>query len=301
MKCLFLYNPNSGKGKIAKKLNYICEKLAKTFDEVIVQATESSGDMTSKAREGAALYDVIVFSGGDGSFNRVLQGIEGTGVTIGYLPSGTANDVARSLGISKRISRALKVIEEGRVENVDCMRVNGTHYCMYIAAAGAFTKITYSTPQKYKRALGRGGYVIEGLKNNMQLDVFPVTVTSGEQTYTGFSVFMFVLNGRSVAGFPVNKESSMQDGVLETAIVRQARKPNLWQKIGAYFSMAALFLRGVKVRRRDIHTLYGKTVEIKTREDIVWDFDGEEGIRGNVKIEALKGHVKMFVPKKKKI
>lgn len=301
MNCLFLYNPNSGKGKIAEKLKQIKKTLEKKFENVDVVATLSGDDMTRKAEEGAKRYDVIVFSGGDGSFNRVLQGIGNSDVTLGYIPAGTANDVARSLGISKKLSRALHTIIDGRVEHVDCMRVNGTHYCMYIAAAGAFTQITYSTPQKFKRALGRLAYAIEGLKKNMKLDVFPVRITSGGKTLESSAVFLLVLNGRSVAGFPVNKDASMVDGVLETAVVQQAKKPNLFQKIGAYFSMAALFLRGVKVRRRNIQALYGAEVDIETRDDIVWDFDGEEGICGSVHIEALRGHVKMFVPKNKKI
>lgn len=301
MNCLFLYNPNSGRGKIVRKLALIRKTLEKKFSHVDVMSTLSGEDMTAKAREGAKIYDVIVFSGGDGSFNNVLQGIGESDVTLGYLPSGTANDVARSLGIPKKISRALHIICEGRKERVDCMRVNGTRYCMYIAAAGAFTEVTYSTPQKYKRALGRVAYAIEGLKNNMKLDVFPVKITNGETTYASDAVFLFVLNGRSVAGFPVNKQASMADGKLEIAVVEQASRPNLRQKIGAYFSMAALFLRGIKVRRRNIHTLGGEIVDVETSDDLVWDFDGEEGVTGSVHIEALKGRVKMFVPKNKKI
>ncbi len=301
MKCLFLYNPNSGAGTIEKKLAYICKTLGKKYDRVDAVATKSGEDMTEKARQGAQEYDAIVFSGGDGSFNRVLQGIGNSGVHVGYLPAGTANDVAKSLSIPKNTKRALKIITEGHVKNLDCMLVNGSHYCMYIAAAGAFTQVTYSTPQKYKRALGKLAYAVEGLKNNMKLDVFPVKITCGEHSYEGSAVFLFVLNGRSVAGFPVNKDASMADGLLETAVVRQAHKPNLRQKIGAYFSMAALFLRGVKVRRRNIQTLYGKRVEIKTRADVVWDFDGEEGICGDITVETLEGRVKMFVPKRKKV
>ena len=301
MKCLFLYNPNSGKGKIKKKIKYIKKTLEKKFEQVDVAATESSEDMTQKAKEGASRYEVIVFSGGDGSFNRVLQGIEGKDVVLGYLPAGTANDVAHSLGIKKKLSQALKVITEGHSACVDCMKVNGLHYSMYIVAAGAFTPVTYRTPQKLKRALGKVAYAIEGLKHNMKLDVFPVKVTAGGETYEASSVFTVVLNGRSAAGFPMNKQASMQDGMLEIAVIKQAEHPSLGQKIGAFFSLAALFLRGMKVRRRNIYTMRGKTVEIQTRDDIVWDFDGEEGIKGSIKIEALKGYVKMFVPKKKKI
>ena len=301
MKCLFLYNPNSGKGKLKKKLGYIQKTLEKKFETVDIAVTESSEDMTEKACAGAANYDVIVFSGGDGSFNRVLQGIEGTNVVLGYIPAGTANDVARSLGIKKNLCKALKVIADGHVANVDCMKVNGSQYSMYIVAAGAFTPVTYCTPQNLKRALGKVAYAIEGLKHNMKFDVFPVKITADGETYEAMSVFTVVMNGRSAAGFPMNKDASMQDGMLEIAVIKQVEKPSLAQKIGAFFSLAALFLRGIKVRKRNIYTMRGERVKIETHDDVVWDFDGEEGIRGTIEIQTLKGYVKMFVPKKKKI
>ena len=125
MKCLFLYNPNSGAGTIEKKLGYICRTLKKKYEQVDAVATVSGDDMTQKARQGAAEYDAIVFSGGDGSFNRVLQGIGNSGVHLGYLPAGTANDVAKSLCIPKNIKRALKIVTDGCVKNLDCMLVNG--------------------------------------------------------------------------------------------------------------------------------------------------------------------------------
>ena len=55
------------------------------------------------------------------------------------------------------------------------------------------------------------------------------------------------------------------------------------------------------MKKKDVEFFLGDSVRIETDENVVWDFDGEEGIRGNVQIEVLKGHVKMFVPKNKKI
>ena len=69
MKCIFIYNPNSGKGKTAKKLTYIVKKLKKRYASVDVYATKAKGDLTRKVAEVAEQYDCIVFSGGDGSFN----------------------------------------------------------------------------------------------------------------------------------------------------------------------------------------------------------------------------------------
>ena len=83
-------------------------------------ATESGDDMTRYARDGAEKYDVILFSGGDGSFNEAVQGLcEANSVPeFGYIPGGTVNDVARSLGIPNNIRGALKVILTGNARQV---------------------------------------------------------------------------------------------------------------------------------------------------------------------------------------
>jgi len=300
MGCLFLYNPESGKSKIPKKLPLIERELKSVFGEVTIHATKSAEDLENSVREGADRFDAIIFSGGDGTFNHVLQGLGEKDVRLGYLPSGTANDVARSLGISKNVKKALKVIRTGRTAGIDCMRVNERHYAMYIAAAGAFTCVTYETPQKRKRRFGWAAYAAEGFKH-FNFGSFPVTVVCDGQTVKEECVLVLVMNGRSVAGFFANKHASMQDGTVEIAIIRRAEKAGFWGRLCALFSIAHLFLFGFRVRKKDITKLTGKGVEIRTDDGVVWDFDGEKGNNGNVKIEMLPRRVKMFVPKKKKI
>lgn len=301
MNCLLLYNPNSGNGKIAKRLAEIRRRLEKRYDSVEIVATQSADDLERRAREGAGKYDVIVFSGGDGTFNRVLQGIGEQDVQLGYLPAGTTNDVARSLGIPRSVKGALKVILNGRSERLDCLRLNGSRYAMYIAAAGAFTRATYTTPQTAKRSLGIVAYAFECLKNEMDFQVFPVKGRCDGKAFETHAVLILILNGRSVASFPINRDASMRDGMLEIAVIRQAERPGFWRRIGAYFSLATLFLFGVKVKKKDIMFLRGRRIEIGTGENVVWDLDGEEGMRGNIVAEVLPSRMKLFVPDRKKL
>lgn len=297
---MFVYNPNSGKGKIAKKLPLVERSLKRKFDEVVCRATKSGSDLEEQTRMGAEEFDAIVFSGGDGTFNHVLQGLGEKEISLGYLPSGTANDVAKTLGIPKRLKGALKVIANGRLECVDCMRVNGSGYAMYIAAAGAFTSVTYDTPQREKRLLGKAAYVVEGLKS-LDYEPFPVTVTCGEETLQTNAAIVFVLSGKFVAGFPVNKRASVQDGILETVIIRQVKRTGFFCRLRTMCSLAHLFLFGKNVKKKDVFVLRGGRVTVETDERALWDFDGEKGLRGKVDIEALPRRVKLFVPKNKKL
>ena len=146
MRCLFLYHKGSGRGKAGKKLPYIKRRLKSVYSQVDAVKTSSAEELTARVKAGLSAYDAVIFSGGDGTFNDVLQAAEGSGTPLGYLPTGTVNDVARSLGIPRSVKGALGVILEGRAEKLDCMRV-GERRAMYIVAAGALTSATYNTPQ----------------------------------------------------------------------------------------------------------------------------------------------------------
>ncbi len=289
MKCLFLYNPQSGKGKIAKKAPMIERTLLKKYDEVETVATKSAEDLRDRVKHAAC---DVVFAGGDGTFHTVLQAAQGG--RFGYLPSGTVNDVARSLGIPRDLKRALKVVLKGKPVRIDCMKTGGC-YSAYVAAAGAFTQSTYETPQARKKALGPLAYALYGLRHGFPLRVFPLKIVcDGAETQTD-AVLVLVLNGRSVAGFPVNKEASMRDGKLEVAVIKQAKKPAFLRRAAAVFSLGAVFLCGVRVKRKDVLFLQGSKIKIETEEDLVWDLDGEKGPLGNIGIELVKNHMKIFI------
>ncbi len=289
MKCLFLYNPNSGKGKLERKLPLIRKLLSKRYSRIEVVATKSGDDLEDRVRN--ADCDVI-FSGGDGTFHRVLQAAEGK--RLGYLPSGTVNDVARSLRIPRNVKGAIGVILKGHAVRLDCMKVGET-LAAYVAAAGAFTETTYRTPQAQKRLLGPLAYALHGLKHGLPLPVFPLKIVCDGTTLETDAVLVLVLNGRSVAGFPVNRRASMRDGKLEVAVIRQAKRPGFFRRAGALFSIGALFLFGIRFKKRDVLFLQGKKIDIATNRDLVWDLDGERGPSGDLSVELLKNHIFLYV------
>ena len=88
-------------------------------------------------------------------------------------------------------------------------------------------------------------------------------------------------------------------GKLEAAVVLQKKHPNIFRKIRAFFSLAHLFLLGYKVRARLITRLEGSHFEVRTDDAVVWNFDGEKGVSGNVVIDVLPRKINMIVPKKR--
>lgn len=290
MNCLFLYNPNSGRGKLRARLPYIEKKLSEKYSKVGIVATKDAEDLTERVKSAAC--DVII-AGGDGTFHAAIQAAEGK--TLGYLPSGTVNDAARSLGIPRSLKRALGVILKGRSAEIDCMRAGGE--CVsYVAAAGAFTDATYNTPQAQKKKLGPLAYALYGVRHDLPLKVFPVAIDCDGRTTETDAVLVLILNGRSVAGFPVNREGSMRDGKLEVAVIRQVKRPNFFRRAGALFSLGAVFLFGIRIRKRDILFLQGERVGIATEGDVIWDFDGEKGPAGDLSVTLLPKNFRLYVP-----
>ena len=249
MNCIFIYNPVGGKGKIAKKKDYIVGELKKKYDEVDVYATKCAGDMTRAAREAVGKYDAIIFAGGDGSFNEILQGVAEFDdmPVLGYIPSGTTNDMAHTLRIPSNIKKALNVIKNGEVDRIDCMKAN-KRYAIYVVTAGAFTSATYNAPQIQKNHIGRIAYGLEGIRHNLKFHEFSVNckAVDGEVEMESCVLIAF-MNSKYVAGFKMNKRANVQDGQMEVAIVYRSGKRNIFQKIGSYLAIAGLFLFGYHI------------------------------------------------------
>ena len=163
MTCLFLYNPNSGKGKLLKKLDYIKDELSKTYKSVVTIATKSLEDTIYQAKMACGTYDVLAFAGGDGTFNNIVNAISPEPVRpiLGYIPAGTVNDIAKNFKISKNIKSALKVIKEGNIHPFDIGKVND-QYFVYVLAMGSFAHVSYDTDQKIKRKYGKN-VVLRGM------------------------------------------------------------------------------------------------------------------------------------------
>lgn len=303
MKCIFIYNPQSGRGKIVKKITYIEKRLHEKYDVVDIYATKAQGDLTKKVREVADQYDCIIFSGGDGTFNEVLKGVGDRAEIpcLGYIPNGTANDVAHSLKIPRgNVKKAIDVILTGKKEMLDCMCVNGEDYAMYSVSAGAFTSSTYSTPQVLKKKFGKIGYGLYAIKKNFPLSVFPVKVQGDDNVIETENLLTLVINGKCVAGWKMNKNGSMQDGKIECAVVKQQKKPNFFTKLHGLFAISRLFLFGYNFKESTVDHASGKKLTIDVSDDVVWNYDGEKGRSGKIVIEVLERKVPLLVPKNNK-
>lgn len=299
MKCIFIYNPNSGKGKVAKKKDYIFNKLKEKFEEVEMIATEYPKHALQLASDACGKCDYLIFSGGDGTFNEIIQGVapQEKRPVLGYIPTGTVNDNAKNLGMSKSIKKSMKIILEDKKLDMDICKV-GDQYFSYVAALGSFSAISYATKQKSKKVLGFLAYALNGIDDFFHTKNFDVKVTlSDGKIYEKNCAFLGVLNSRSVGGFRFNKEADISDGLIDFVMVDSSIHKEKVNSVFSSFRIFNLFLKGIKKKREIKHVTHfiATGARIELPDNVVWCVDGEKGDSGSKTIEMLHHHVKVII------
>ena len=129
---------------------------------------------------------------------------------------------ASSLGISKDLEGAAQAVLSGSPVDVDIGRF-GEQYFTYVAAFGAFTEVSYQTPQQSKNVFGRTAYVLEGLKRLTSLKSYQASIEYDSGTCQGDYLFGMISNSSSVGGLKLldDAQISMNDGMFEVILIQK--------------------------------------------------------------------------------
>ena len=221
---LFIMNPCAGMRKANKVLAEILSLFGSAGYEVTIHMTQSQGDAVHVVKEKASQMDLIVCCGGDGTFNETISGLMASGANtpVGYIPAGSTNDFAESLGLkTANPLAAAKQIVSGTPQpyDVGCF---GGRYFTYVASFGAFTKASYATPQNIKNALGHTAYILEGIQELSQLKKLHVKLEVDEEIVEGDFLFGAISNSTRMGGVLTidPKQVDMADGLFEVMLVR---------------------------------------------------------------------------------
>lgn len=292
-KLLFIVNPYSGKGRIGFKLLDVVDLFTKHGYDVTVYPTQSQGDGETVARRAAADYDLVVCSGGDGTLNEVVNGYMENGGTmppLGYIPSGTTNDFAKTLRIPGNIIEAASVAVTGKPVACDVGRFND-RYFIYSAAFGAFSDVPYITPKSSKTLLGHAAYVLQGIERLSYLKSYNLDVTAGEQHISGEFIFGMVTNSESIGGFKrlSGMNVSLNDGLFETLLIKM---PN---SVPALQGIARAILAH-KMDSPGIYAFRSNELRIRSEEAVAWTLDGEYGgTAREMKIDTVHKAIRYIV------
>lgn len=293
MKCIFIYNPNSGKRKIKANIDYIESRLRERFTEVVIYETKSQKDLIDTAADSCDIYDAIFFSGGDGAFNNIIQGVmrKPNRPPLGYIPSGTVCDIGRNIGSSKNIKKALDIMLNGEIVTYDVGYSNGKYFA-YTETTGTFVSTSVTTSGEKKKKLGKLAYYLGAIG-----EFFKPTIRTLEFQRNGTMVkinspLLLILNSRSVGGFPVNRKAKLNSGKFDIYIIKNSNN-----RISGAINVIFFYLRGflgMKMTPIAYHLRETK-FKVVSEENIVWTLDGEDGPRGNVEVEYIPNAYRLYV------
>ena len=220
-------------------------------------------------------YDMVACSGGDGTLDEVVTGMmkrsKKQRVPIGYIPTGTTNDFASSLHISRDIMEAADTIVHGKTFACDVGTFNHDIF-VYVAAFGLFTDVPYQTDQKLKSALGHAAYVLEGVKRLASIPSYHIKVTNGDRVIEDDFMIGMISNSKSVAGFRtiMGKEVKFNDGEFEVTLIKKPKNPAELNEI-----ITALLIESFDTKY--MYTFKSGELILESDEEIPWTLDGEFG------------------------
>lgn len=294
-KLLFIINPYSGKGLIRNKLLEILDLYVKEGYAVTVYTTQGPRQATDVIEKSGKHYNLIVCSGGDGTLNEVVSGVMKSGINkpIGYIPAGSTNDFGASLGISKRNFTAAKTTVYGSKFACDIGQFND-RYFVYVAAFGAFSDVSYETPQEMKNVLGHTAYLVEAITRIHTIEAHFMKISSDEAIYEEEYIFGMITNSTSVGGMKnlLQGEIELNDGLFEVTLIR--RPMNIAELSEVIATLTTGNFDNPLIRR--FKTAY---LHVQSIDSIKWTVDGENaGATDEVTLTNHREAVTFMVPKK---
>ncbi len=296
-KLLFIYNPKSGTGRIKSKLSDVIDLCVKEGYEVTIRPTQAAMDAMEYIVENAGRFDKIICSGGDGTLDEVVKGLLAGNhhVPIGYIPAGSTNDFAASLGIPSSPLKAAKVAVYGKPFACDIGRF-GEDLFVYVAAFGIMTEVSYETDQKIKNVLGHMAYVGEAIRsfNPMSLKSYHMSILAEDRMIKDDFIYGMVSNSASIGGMKIlpTNEVVLDDGEFEVLLVKYPRS----------LEEVNMMVSSLLAQAPDPEYIYyfkASRLEIHSEEDISWTLDGENGgLHKDVEIENLGKAFRICVPEK---
>ena len=290
-KMLFIFNPRSGRERLRTKLLDILDLFVKAGYEVTVHVTQSAGDAHKQVEKKGGGVELLVCSGGDGTLNEVVSGMMAWSrekrPQLGYIPAGSTNDFAASLDLPKNMLRAAAIAVAGRPFAIDVGKFGDGRYFVYVAAFGAFTEVSYKTPQETKNVLGHQAYMLEAVKRIAGLKSYRMKFFWDDQELEEDFILGMVTNTISIGGFKglVQPRVALNDGEFEVMLVRKPRTPKDIQSI-----VSCLINKDAE--NDCVYMFRTSNLRMESEEIVDWTLDGEYG--GGVKeicIENLREEI----------
>tara|TARA_R100001591_G_scaffold63267_3_gene72988 strand:+ start:37883 stop:38782 length:900 start_codon:yes stop_codon:yes gene_type:complete len=264
---LLIINPHSRNGQ-AEALEEAVQLLEASGIEVSVCESESEAHLISLIEAYEREDGIIILAGGDGTISSALDAIYTCQRTLAIFPMGTANDLARSIGVPEDLLSAAQVIVDGRRERISLGKVNKQAF-INVAHVGLGVDVTRELTSDSKKFFGVFAYLGAFFKAIKRNKSFKVHIKADDWQCSTKAIHLAIGNGRFYGGGNiVDQRSTLLDGQLNLFFI----KPQRWWQ---------LLLLGPQLRNGDLHTtdrIVRKTAEkfsIQTTKPKALEADGE--------------------------
>lgn len=289
MRIQVVANPIAGHGRAGGAAQQLAARLTARGHEVECRLTRRRGDARTWAGEAEGRADCLVVAGGDGTLNEAVNGLADPARTpIASLPVGNANNLARELGIPRRLDAFVALLEARPVRRVDLGLVDGQRF-VTVVSAGFDAQVTETVRRRRVGTLGYAGYLpaIWRTWRHYQEPALAVRVDGGEPLAGALVV---VSNVRHYGGlFRVTERARCDSGHLDLCLLRRARSAHL---VGA---VAAAFLGRVSHLPGAVQ-LTGRQVHIDAREPVAVQVDGDHWGTTPVGLEVRPAALALVAP-----
>lgn len=286
-RALFLVNHHSRRGQ--KSLPQATEQLKQLGFELVEESTENPQQLPELICRYRDRVDLVIVGGGDGTLNAAAAGLVETQLPLGILPLGTANDLARTLGIPTDIPRACNIIAKGRNLPIDLGRVND-QYFFNVASFGLSTKITEQLTKDVKKRWGIFAYAVTAFRVLLQTRPFRAEIRLNGESIKVKTVQISVGNGRFYGGgMAIAHDATINDQTLD---LYSLEIDHWWQIIPILPAMS----RGRQANWPRVVAREAKEVEVFTRRPRSINTDGEITTETPAHFRVIPKAISVMVP-----
>ena len=264
MSLVVVYNPTSGRSDALVEVRKALEARGMRARYVATSASDpGAGHARRAVEEGVSR---VLVAGGDGTMRSCAEGLMGTGASMGLIPLGTGNVLARDLGIPSDIGDAVEVALNGEIRPIDVGLANGEAF-VGISGLGLAARMIRDADSELKAAIGPGAYLTSALRHLWRAPFrVRLTLGSGERIERRATLVLVATAGEAPGGVKPFPESRPGDGLLGALIV-EAR--------GLLDSMRALVAVLLGRRHELVERHAARSVVVETRRPKAYELNGE--------------------------
>lgn len=289
-RALLIVNAKARQGQCAlDSVLEACEGAGVSVQRAECGRREDLGDII---RAHAGTVDLVIIGGGDGTLNAAAAALAETGLPLAILPLGTANDLARTLGIPLDLEEAARLAVTGTVRRIDLGEVNGVPF-FNVASIGLSVELARELTRDMKRRWGTLGYAIAAARVLRRMAPMTADIRIDGRPHRVKAVQIGVGNGRHYGGgMTVDERATVDDARLD---VYSIDLRGWWEWPLLYPS----FRRGRQGRWKNVQTWECTEAEIVTRRPRPVNTDGDITTRTPARFRVRPGAVAVVCPAKR--